>query len=267
MYARKPCILVVGTSSLQRRVRLALHEEGYDVLKASSYSRGVAMAHGYRPDLVLLDGDISGSGTMNGFDCCALIRQSLSMPIIVVSTIDDIQQKVQALDLGADDYLTEPWSIDELLARVRACLRRVRTAAPQLPPLDETILYSYDRTLCMDIARQEISVDGESIYLTPKEFYLLYLLLRHAGKVLSYRYLLQQVWGEGYGEETSYVRVCICQLRKKLAHNFILTQSHVGYLFRDGPEGAKHNISSRKRIMKHENDLLCLPAPVYREAI
>jgi two-component system KDP operon response regulator KdpE len=270
MHARKPSILVVGTSSLQRRVRLALHEEGYDVLKASSYSRAVAMAHGYRPDLVLLDRDISGPGTMNGFDCCALIRQSLSMPIIVVSTIDDIQQKVQALDLGADDYLTEPWSIDELLARLRACLRRVRAtpqSIPQLPPLDETILYSYDRTLRMDVARQEVSVDGESIYLTPKEFHLLYLLLRHAGKVLSYRYLLLHVWGEGYSEETSYVRVCICQLRKKLAHNFILTQSHVGYLFRDGPEGARQHLSGRKRITKHESDLRCLSTSLYREAI
>ena len=247
MYARKPCILVIGSSLLQRRVRLAFHEEGYDVLKASSYSRGVAMAHGYRPDLVLLDMDISSSGTISGFGCCTLIRQSLPTPIIVVSEIDAIQQKVHALDVGADDYLAEPWGIDELLARLRACLRRVRTI-PQLPPLDETILYSYDRTLRMDVARQEVSLDGEVIYLMPKEFHLLYLLLRHAGKVLSYRFLLQQVWGEGYGEETGYVRVCICQLRKKLAHNFILTQPHVGYLFRDGPEGAKHRVSGRKRV-------------------
>ena len=266
MHARKPCILVIGSSPLQRRVRLPLHQEGYDVLKASSYSRGVAMCNGYRPDLVLLDLDMPGTATMHGFDCCALIRQSLSMPILVVSAIDAIERKVQALDLGADDYLVEPWNLDELLARLRACLRRVRTT-PQLPALDETILYSYDRTVRMDVARQEVSVNGEAIYLTPKEFHLLYLLLRHAGKVLSYRYLLQQVWGEGYSEETSYVRVCICQLRKKLVHNYILTQAHVGYLFRDSPEGAKKRVSGRKRIPERQRDLLRLPVSLYKEAI
>jgi two-component system KDP operon response regulator KdpE len=262
MHTRKPCILVISANPLHRRVRLALSEEGYDVLKASSYSRGVAMVHGYRPDLILLDMDLSGSGTMNGFDFCAMIRQSFSMPIIVVSLIDDTRQKVHALDQGADDYLVEPWDTDELLARLRACLRRVHPA-PAFEVLDETVLSSYDRTLRMDVARRQVSVDGESIYLTPKEFHLLYLLLLHAGKVLTHQFLLQQVWGIEYGEEISYVRVCVCRLRKKLGHNFILTRSNVGYLFRDSPEETQRHISGHKRI---ESNLRCLPTPANPEA-
>src|SRR2546423_9718469 len=319
MIGRKPCILVAGAATpLHRRIRLTLRAEGYDVLKASSYSRAVAMTHGYRPDLVLLDMDLPG--TMDGFDFCTMIRQSLQTPIIAISVKPDLQRKVRALDLGADDYLAEPWSMDELLARLRACLRRA-TAHPgppfvefgfiqhvhkggvasqlpqggvdetwrnglQVPPyishkggVDETwrnglqvphqnemILYSYDHMLQMDVARQEVYVDSEPIYLPPKEFHLLYLLLLHAGKVLTHRFLLQQVWGEGYSQEKGYVRVCICQLRKKIAHDYILTQSSTGYLFRDREEVAKHRVSERKRATNREGELLYLPTIAYREA-
>ena len=254
MYTRKPCILVTGAGSLYRRVRDALRAEGYDVLKASSYSRGIAMAHGYQPDLVLLDMDIASPGAMSGLDCCTLLRQSLSMPIIALSATADNQQKIRTLDAGADDYLVEPWGIDELLARVRACLRRV-LPEQRLFQLDETVLYSYDRRLYLDVARQQAYIDSEPVYLTPKEFQLLCLLLLHAGKVLSHRFLLHQVWGEGYDDETGYVRVCICQLRKKLDGDYILTKAHVGYLFRDGQE-----ISRRSRTTKHNDKSLHFPA-------
>jgi two-component system, OmpR family, KDP operon response regulator KdpE len=259
MYTRKPCILVVSSASpMYRQVHLALREEGYDILKALSYSRGMAMAYSYRPDLILLDMDLSVHRTMSGFDFCTQIRQSLSTPIIAVSAVPAIRQKVRTLDEGADDYIAEPWSMDELLARVRAFLRRVH--AYRIPSLDETILYSYDQTLRMDVARQQVYVDDKPIYLTPREFHLLYLLLLHAGKVLTHRFLLQQVWGEGYGEETGYVRVCIYQLRKKLAHDFILTQSNVGYLFRDGEERAKHTREPlRIHIFKDESGVQGAP--------
>ena len=306
MIGRKPCILVTGAATpLHRRIRLALRAEGYDVLKASSYSRAIAMTHGYRPDLVLLDMDLPG--TMDGFDFCTVIRQSLQTPIIAISVMPDLQRKVRALDLGADDYLAEPWSMDELLARLRACLRRA-TAHPgppfveygiiqhvhkggvaereqllknnktwdpargagnnglQVPQQNEMILYSYDHMVHMDVARQEVYVDSEPIYLPPKEFHLLYLLLLHAGKVLTHRFLLQQVWGEGYSQEKGYVRVCICQLRKKIAHDYILTQSSTGYLFRDREEVAKHRVSERKRAIHREGELLYLPTIAYREA-
>ena len=315
MIGRKPCILVTGAATpLHRRIRLALRDEGYDVLKASSYSRAIAMTHGYRPDLVLLDMDLPG--TMDGFDFCTMIRQSLQTPIIAISVQPDLQRKVRALDLGADDYLAEPWSMDELLARLRACLRRATAhpgppfveygfiqhvhkggVASQLPQggvaereqlyknnktsdpargagnnglqvthQNEMILYSYDHMLHMDVARQQVHVDSEPIYLTPKEFHLLYLLLLHAGKVLTHRFLLQQVWGEGYSQEKGYVRVCICQLRKKIAHDYILTQSSTGYLFRDREEVAKHRVSERKRAIHREGELLYLPTIAYREA-
>ena len=315
MIGRKPCILVAGAATpLHRRIRLTLRSEGYDVLKASSYSRAIAMTHGYRPDLVLLDMDLPG--TMDGFDFCTMIRQSLQTPIIAISVKPDLQRKVRALDLGADDYLAEPWSMDELLARLRACLRRatanhsppfvefgfiqhlhkggVASQLPQggvagreqlykndkmwdpasradnnglqVPHQNEMILYSYDHMLHMDVARQEVYVDSELIYLPPKEFHLLYLLLLHAGKVLTHRFLLQQVWGEGYSQEKGYVRVCICQLRKKIAHDYILTQSSTGYLFRDREEVTKHRGSERKRAIHREGELLYLPTIAYREA-
>ena len=267
------------------------------------------MTHGYRPDLVLLDMDLPG--TMDGFDFCTMIRQSLQTPIIAISVKPDLQRKVRALDLGADDYLAEPWSMDELLARLRACLRRATAHhsppfvefgfiqhvhkggvdetwrnGSQVPPyishkggVDETwrnglqvphqnemILYSYDHMLHMDVARQEVYVDSELIYLPPKEFHLLYLLLLHAGKVLTHRFLLQQVWGEGYSQEKGYVRVCICQLRKKIAHDYILTQSSTGYLFRDREDVTKHSGSERKRAIHREGELLYLPTIAYREA-
>jgi len=299
MIGRKPCILVTGAATpLHRRIRLAFRAEGYDVLKASSYSRAIAMTHGYRPDLVLLDMDLPG--TMDGFDFCTMIRQSLQTPIIAISVHPDLQRKVRALDLGADDYLAEPWSMDELLARLRACLRRAtahhgplyinhkggvaerdqlykndKAWDPawgagnnefQVACQNEMILYSYDHMLHMDVARQEVYVDSEPIYLPPKEFHLLYLLLLHAGKVLTHRFLLQQVWGEGYSQEKGYVRVCICQLRKKIAHDYILTQSSTGYLFRDREEVAKHRVSERKRATHREGELLYLPTIAYREA-
>jgi DNA-binding response OmpR family regulator len=122
MYARKPCILVISAGQLYRRVREVLREEGFDVLKAPSYSRGIALAYRYRPELILLDMDITG--TISGLDCCTLLRQSLSMPILALSVVADIQKKVRTLDVGADDYLVEPCGIDELLARVRALMRR-----------------------------------------------------------------------------------------------------------------------------------------------
>jgi len=315
MIGRKPCILVTGAATpLHRRIRLSLRAEGYDVLKATSYSRAIAMTHGYRPDLVLLDMDLPG--TMDGFDFCTMIRQSLQTPIIAISVKPDLQRKVRALDLGADDYLAEPWSMDELLARLRACLRRTTAhpgppfvefgfiqhvhkggVASQLPQggvagreqlykndklwdpawgtgnnafqvsqQNEMILYSYDHILQMDVARQEVYVESEPIYLPPKEFHLLYLLLLHAGKVLTHRFLLQQVWGEGYSQEKGYVRVCICQLRKKIAHDYILTQSSTGYLFRDREEVTKHRGSERKRAIHREGELLYLPTIAYREA-
>jgi two-component system KDP operon response regulator KdpE len=315
MNGRKPCILVIGSANpLHRRIRLALRTEGYDVLKASSYSRAIAMTHGYRPDLVLLDMDLPG--TMDGFDFCTIIRQSLQTPIIAISVRADLQHKVRALDLGADDYLAEPWGMDELLARLRALLRRVTAhhgphcveygfiehvhkggIASQLPeggvaerkplykndetwnpargagnnafqvqPQNEMILYSYDHKLYMDVARQQVYVDSEPIYLPPKEFHMLFLLLLHAGKVLTHRFLLHQVWGEGYSQEKGYVRVCICQLRKKIAHDYILTQSNTGYLFRDREEVAKHGVSERKRAINREGELLYLPTIAYREA-
>lgn len=237
MSTQKYTILLVGnTTPRQRRIRATLQSEGYIVLRASSYSRAVAVAHGYQPDLVLLDMDLAASGNITGFECCVLIRQTLNMPIIACAEQIDMHSKIRAFDLGMDDFLTDPWGMDELLARIRACLRRVYRQGRTAPR--ENVLYSYDRVLCLDVAARQVYLCGKGIYLPAKEFDLLYILLLHAGKVLTYDFLLQQVWGERHHEEKEkdYVRVCICNLRKKISHLYIITQPGVGYLFPDTQE-------------------------------
>lgn len=237
MSTQKYTVLLVGsTTPLQRRMRATLQSEGYAVLKASSYSRAVAVAYGYQPDLVLLDMNLVASGSITGFECCMLIRQSLNMPIIAFAGQIDMRSKVRAFDLGMDDFLTEPWGIDELLARIRACLRRVYRHGRTVT--QENVLYSYDRVLCLDVARRQVYQREQAFYLPAKEFDLLYVLLLHAGKVLTYDFLLQQVWGEGHHEEKEKdsVRVCICNLRKKIGRMYIITQPGVGYLFPDSQE-------------------------------
>src|SRR5712691_6426368 len=232
MNTGKPCILVIGdTTPPQRRFCLTLRTDGYDVLKVSSYSRGVAMAYGHRPDLILLDLDLAGA--MDGFAFCTMIRQSINAPIIAVSEKTHVSYKVRALDLGADDYLAKPWGQDELYARIRACLRRVNAGREQMLR-EDVILHSHDHALFMDVARRQVRLGGQTLQLTPKEFKMLHTLMLYAGKVLTHGFLLHQVWGDGYNVETDYVRVCICQLRKKLADDYIITQRSVGYLFRDG---------------------------------
>ena len=241
-------LLVSSTTPLQRRIRITLQSEGYIVLKASSYSRAVAMAHGYQPDMVLLDMDLMVSGSITGFECCVLMRQSLSMPIIAFARQIDMHAKVRAFDLGMDDFLTEPWGMDELLARIRACLRRVYRQGKM--ELQEHILYSYDRALCLDVAGRQVYLRGQACYLSAKEFDLLYLLLTHAGKVLTYDFLLRQVWGEGHHEEKEKesVRVCICNLRKKIGHLYIITQPGVGYLFPDSREVLRRPARQAKTV-------------------
>jgi two-component system KDP operon response regulator KdpE len=179
-------------------------------------------------------------GDLDGLDVCAKVRQSVQTPIIVLSAVTEEKQKVRALDLGADDYLTKPFGNDELQARVRACLRRAHTAETQVESGPE-MLISDDGYLTMNVPRRQVKAGENDVRLTPTEFELLRQLMTYAGKVLTHRSLLRAVWGPEYGEEADYLRVYIRQLRRKVEiepsrPRYILTEPGIGYVFRSQTE-------------------------------
>lgn len=234
MNMRGKCILVVDDEQpIQRMLRRILSVSGYDVLVAGTGEEALEMMHLHKPDLILLD--LCLPGDVEGLDVCRHVRQWMQTPIIVVSARTEDRRKVEALDLGADDYLTKPFSNDELLARVRACLRRVGSVENAIRQPSE-ILRSDDGYICMNIARRQVRVGEQEVRLTPTEFELLRQLMMYAGKVLTHRSLLRAVWGPEYGDEADYLRVYIRQLRLKIEAEpshpcYILTEPGIGYVF------------------------------------
>ena len=208
---------------------------GYDVLIADNGEQAVELVRLHQPDLILLD--LWLPGEMDGISVCVQVRQFSQVPIIVVSARTDEQQKVQALDKGADDYLTKPFNNDELLARVRACLRRTANVPEGMSVQQPEVFTSEDGYVSVDIVRRQVRAGAQEIKLTPTEFELLHQLMLHAGKVMTHRALLRSVWGPEYGEETDYLRVYVRQLRLKIEKEpsqpkYILTEPGVGYVFR-----------------------------------
>lgn len=239
MKAKGKRILVVDDEPpIQRILRRNLSMSGYEVLVAENGQQALEMVRLHQPDLILLD--LCMPGELNGLDVCARVREAGHIPIIVLSAVNEEKQKVRALDLGADDYLTKPFSNDELQARVRACLRRAHTtetAGEREPEL----LSSEDGYLSMNIARRQVRAGSQDVRLTPTEFELLRQLMLYSGKVLTHRVLLRAVWGPEYGEETDYLRVYIRQLRRKVEEDpskprYILTEPGIGYVFRANVE-------------------------------
>jgi two-component system KDP operon response regulator KdpE len=219
-------ILVVDDEPQIRRVlRAALASRGYAIFEAERGEAAVAAFRGARPELILLDLNMPGMG---GFAACREIREQCDVPIIMLTVRDTERDKVRALDAGADDYVVKPFGIEELLARIRAALRRSASAQP-VEPVDTP-------DLRIDFEARKIFVRGNPVRLTPKEFDLLRQLAASAGKAVPHRLLLQAVWGPDYGEETEYLRVFINQLRKKIEPDprhprYILTEPWVGYRF------------------------------------
>lgn len=230
-------ILVVDDElPIQRVLRRNLTISGYEVLVADDGYTALDLVRKHEPDLILLD--LCLPGEINGIDVCVQVRKYTQTPIIVLSALSEEKQKVQALDLGADDYLTKPFSNDELQARVRACLRRVSAAEvlKQAHAQPDT-LASEDGYLSMNIPQRQVRVGNEDVRLTPTEFELLRQLMLNSGKVLTHRALLRSVWGPEYGEEADYLRVYIRQLRLKVENEpsrprYILTEPGIGYVFR-----------------------------------
>lgn len=236
MRAKGKRILVVDDEiPIQRILRRNLTAGGYEVLVAGDGAQAIDMVQMQQPDLVLLDLYLPGG--LNGLDVCIKIREiSPQLPVIVLSAATEEKQKVRALDLGADDYLTKPFSNDELQARVRACLRRAQVTEVTSEREPEE-LCSEDGYLYMNIARRTVRVGENEVRLTPTEFELLRQLMLYAGKVLTHRSLLRAVWGPEYGEEADYLRVYVRQLRLKVEvepsrPRYIITEPGIGYVFR-----------------------------------
>lgn len=225
----RPTILIIEDEApLQKFLQTALASNGYRVIEALNGESGLRHASNDRPDLIILD---LGLPDIDGVEVAVRIREWSAVPIIIVSARGKEQDKVVALDSGADDYLTKPFSVPELLARVRVALRHAAAVDPETgDPVFES------GGLRIDLARREVSRDAKSIHLTPNEFKLLAVLVKNAGKVLTHRYLLKEVWGPGAGDETHYVRVFMNQLRQKLEVDparpqILLTETGVGYRF------------------------------------
>src|SRR5574340_112491 len=236
MKTKGKCILIVDDEpQIQRILRRNLSMSGYDVLVADNGEQALEMVQLHEPDLILLD--LWLPGDLDGMGVCAQVRRWSQVPIIVVSAKTDEKQKVQALDKGADDYLTKPFNNEELLARVRACLRRASNIPEGTAVQQPEILTSDDGYVSINLVRRLVRSGAQEMKLTPTEFELLHQLMLHAGKVMTHRILLRSVWGPEYGEETDYLRVYIRQLRLKIEREpsqpqYILTEPGVGYVFR-----------------------------------
>jgi two-component system KDP operon response regulator KdpE len=224
-----PTVLVVDDERpLRDFVRRNLDVRGFNTLTAANGLEALATFETQHIDLVILDIMMPH---LDGLETTRRIRQASTVPIIILTALGEEEDKIKAFDLGADDYLTKPFGIGELLGRIKAVLRRARWA--ETVPDQETI--SRGEVLA-DLVRHEVTVRGAPIELTPTEFNLLVYLMKNAGKVLPHRMILQHVWGPEYGEEAEYLRVYMGKLRQKVEQDplhprYIQTERGVGYRF------------------------------------
>jgi two-component system KDP operon response regulator KdpE len=224
-------ILVVDDEpQITRVLRTTLNAQGYEIRVANDGETALEIAKDFTPDLVITDLMMPH---MNGIELCRQIRRTSQVPILVLSVRGEERSKVQALDSGADDYITKPFSTGELLARVRAALRR----APQNAPEQKTRIEAGDFRI--DVDAHSVRVVDRDVRLTPKEFDVLVYMAQHPHKVLTHRAILNAVWGSNSMEQNEYLRVFVGQLRKKLELNagspkYILTEPWVGYRFEPG---------------------------------
>lgn len=218
-------VLVIDDEpQIRRALRTSLSAHGYEVVAVGTGQEGVLAAAEMAPDLALVD---LGLPDLDGGEVIRRIRAFSDVPVIVLSVRESQTDKVAALDAGADDYVTKPFGMEELLARMRAALRR---AAPE-EPVEPAVRFG---DLEIDLARQLVTRTGEQVRLTPTEYSLLEALVTNPGKLLTHQWLLRRVWGQGYGTETTYLRTYVRSLRKKLgddasAPGLIVTEPGVGY--------------------------------------
>ncbi len=226
MVSSQALVLVVDDETpIRRFLRLSLAAEGYRVLEAGTAAEALERVAGQKPDVVILD---LGLPDRDGLALTREIREWSGVPIVVLSAREKENDKVAALEAGADDYVTKPFGVGELIARVKVALRHAAAGAAA----DEPSFTSGELTV--DLARRQVFVGGREVRLTPIEYKLLATLVKHAGKVLTHRQLLHEVWGPEYGDENHYVRVYVAQLRRKIEADaarprYIRTEPGVGY--------------------------------------
>jgi two-component system KDP operon response regulator KdpE len=227
MSTKKTRILIADDEpKIRMFLRANLNARGYEVHLAQDGLEAVEMAGQILPDLIILDVNMP---RMNGIDACRRIREWADMPIIILSVRDEERDKVRALDEGADDYVTKPFGMEELLARIRVALRRTSRSAIEIPVFKAG-------NLKIDFTNRLVSINDEEIKLTRTEYELLAYLAINAGKVLTHREILHGVWGPEYGDELEYVRTFINQLRRKIEEDpanplYIITEQRTGYRF------------------------------------
>ena len=231
MNDRARILVVDDEPQLIRVLRTGLKSRGYDVRGASDGESGLESFNEWHPDLVITD---LAMPNVDGLEFCRRLRAISQVPIIVLSAKGEEKTKVEALDIGADDFVTKPFGIDELLARVRASLRRANA-----PPISETTQVTLDvGDFHVNLESREVKVRDKDVHLTPKEFDLLIYFIKHSGKVLTHRTLLAAIWGSNYVEQNEYLRVFIGNLRKKLeleaTPRYIVTEPWIGYRFDPG---------------------------------
>ena len=232
-------LLVDDETQIRRVMRSTLSSQGYVIREATTGEEAVEAVGKERPDLILLDVNMPGIG---GIEAAREIREMCDAPIIMLTVRNAERDKVIALDAGADDYVVKPFGIEELLARIRAALRRYSP--------DDAIPTFVAKDLTIDFETRLMSVRGRNVHLTPKEFEVLKLLVANLGKPLSHRRLLQAVWGPEYGEETENLRVVINQLRKKIESDparpkYIVTEPWVGYRFQASQDSPARGASRK----------------------
>jgi len=231
---RGKVLLVDDDASIRRALHTTLGALGFEIEETSSGEQAVSFVRTERYDAVLLDINLPGVG---GIEACRTLRQlAEGLPILMLTVRDSADDKIDALDAGADDFITKPFHVGELAARVRSAVRRSRVAQDD----SETVITIGE--IKLDRERRLVRKSGAIVHLTSKEFDLLYYLMSHAGKPLTHGRLLTSVWGTEYGSELEYLRTYVRQLRKKLEDDparpkYLLTESHVGYRFSDGPDG------------------------------
>lgn len=224
MSAQGARILVVDDEKqIRRMLKAALEGYGYDIAEAASGHEGLSQTSIFHPDVVILD---LGLPDMDGIEVIERLREWTQVPVIVLSVREHEDDKVRALDAGADDYVTKPFGMSELLARLRAALRRMARSE------DEPVLTFGE--LCLDLAHRSVTVRGDEVKLTPTEYEVLKYLAQKAGRVVTHRQLLLEIWGSNYQEHSQYLRVYIGQLRRKIEADpsqpaYIMTEPGVGY--------------------------------------
>jgi two-component system, OmpR family, KDP operon response regulator KdpE len=220
--SRQRVLVIDDEPQILRALRTSLRAAGYEVASAGTAADALTAAALQPPEAVILDLILPDG---NGTEVCRELRKWTTAPVIVLSAVGEEQDKVEALDAGADDYVTKPVGLDELLARLRATLRRALPSAEPLVTVGE---------LEIDLGKQELRVAGRPVHLTPHQFGLLRVFARNVGKLITHRMLLQEVWGPGYGAESNLLRVHMAQLRRKIEPapgqpRYLLTEPGAGY--------------------------------------